>query len=79
MKGSAYRGLVARSTSAAAVSLWSRRELARRWRALVLLGVLAGLAGGLVAAALEGADRTSTSYRRMRTQLRAADVVLRAE
>jgi len=66
---------VARSTSAAAVSLWSRRELTRRWRALVLLGVLAGLAGGLVAAALEGADRTSTSYRRMRTQLRAADVV----
>jgi ABC-type lipoprotein release transport system permease subunit len=47
----------------------------RRWRALVLLGVLAGLAGGLVIAALEGADRTASSYRRMREELRGADVV----
>ena len=59
----------------AAIGLWSRTELARRWRALVLLGVLAGLAGGLVIAALEGADRTSSSYRRMREELRGADAV----
>jgi ABC-type lipoprotein release transport system permease subunit len=59
----------------AAVGLWSRTELVRRWRALLLLGVLAGVAGGLVIATLEGADRTSTSYQRMREELRGADVV----
>ena len=37
------------STSAAggAVRLWARSELGRRWKALVALGVIAGLAGGL--------------------------------
>jgi ABC-type lipoprotein release transport system permease subunit len=61
--------------SRAALGLWSRTELVRRWRGLVLLGVLAGLAGGLVIAGLEGAERTSSSYRRMRQELRGADVV----
>ena len=66
---------VSTAPARAAIGLWSRTELARRWRALVLLGVLAGLAGGLLIAALEGADRTSSSYRRMREELRGADVV----
>ncbi len=70
-----YRDDVSTAPARAAVGLWSRTELARRWRALVLLGVLAGLAGGLLIAALEGADRTSSSYRRMREELRGADVV----
>jgi ABC-type lipoprotein release transport system permease subunit len=66
---------VSTSPTRAALGLWSRTELSRRWKALILLGVLAGLAGGLVIAALEGADRTSSSYQRMREELRGADVV----
>lgn len=34
------------------------------WRALVLIGLVAGLVGGLVVAALAGARRTSTAYDR---------------
>jgi ABC-type lipoprotein release transport system permease subunit len=41
----------------------------------VLLGVLAGLSAGLVTAAVSGAERSATSYPRMREQLDAADAV----
>jgi ABC-type lipoprotein release transport system permease subunit len=41
----------------------------------VLLGLLAGLAVGLVTAAVSGAQRSSTAYPRMREQLKAADAV----
>ena len=57
------------------MSLWSRSELKRHWRALVLLGVLGGLAGGLVVAAVAGAQRSTSSFPRMRQQLLAADAV----
>lgn len=57
------------------VRLWTRAELRRRWLALVLLGVLAGLAAGLAMAAVDGASRAESSYRRMRAQQLAADVV----
>jgi putative ABC transport system permease protein len=60
---------------AAAVRLWSRSELRRRWVALVLLGVLAGLAAGLAMAAIDGAGRTTTAYERMRTRYLGADAV----
>ena len=36
-----------RGTAGAAVRLWARSELPRRWQALVALGVIAGLAAGL--------------------------------
>jgi ABC-type lipoprotein release transport system permease subunit len=55
--------------------LWSRSELRRRWWSLVLLGVLAGLAAGLVTAAVSGAQRSRSAYPRMREQLLAADAV----
>jgi ABC-type lipoprotein release transport system permease subunit len=60
---------------ASAVRLWSRSELRRRWPALVLLGVLAGVAGGLAMAAIDGAGRTQTAYQRMRADYAAADAV----
>ena len=59
----------------AAVRLWSRSELRRRWPALILLGVLGGLAAGLAMAAVDGASRTETAYERMRAEQLAADVV----
>ena len=43
--------------------------------ALVLLGVLAGVAAGLATAAIDGAGRTESAYARMRTRQLGADVV----
>ncbi len=40
-----------------------------------MLGVLAGLAAGLVIAAVDGAQRSGSAYRRMRSDLAAADAV----
>ena len=73
MDGPAYVGDV--GADGAAVRLWSRSELRRRWPALILLGVLGGLAAGLAMAAVDGANRTETAYERMRTEQLAADVV----
>lgn len=50
----------------AAIGIWVRNEGARRWRTLIALGVLAGLAGGLTLAVVAGARRTSTVYERFR-------------
>ncbi|MEO7370437.1 MAG: hypothetical protein ABIZ69_06230, partial [Ilumatobacteraceae bacterium] len=52
--------------------LWARTELRRRWLSLVVLGLLGGLAAGLTMAAYDGAQRSSSSYERMRDQLHAA-------
>lgn len=59
-----------------AVRLWARSELARRWRALIALGVIAGLAGGLALAAAAGARRTATAYDRFRHETAAPDALL---
>src|SRR5438270_4768478 len=66
------------STSAAggAVRLWARSELRRRWRALVALGVIAGLAGGLALAAVAGARQSSTAYSRWRAATAAPDAIV---
>jgi len=37
----------------------------RRWRAIVLIGLVAGLVGGLVVASFTGARRTDTAYDRL--------------
>lgn len=60
----------------AALRLWARSELVRRWRALVALGVIAGLAAGLALAAVAGARRTSTAYDRFREETAAPDAIL---
>lgn len=59
-----------------AVAIWAGRETARRWRALVALGVLAGLAGGLALAAVAGARRTETAYQRFREATGRSDAIV---
>ena len=56
--------------------LWARSELGRRWRALVALGVIAGIATGLALAAVAGLRRTSTAYSRWRTATAAPDAIV---
>ena len=70
-----YGDLVDRVRSGPALRVWFRSEVRRRWASLLLLGVMAGLAVGLVTAAVSGAQRSSTAYSRMRQQLKAADAV----
>lgn len=48
-----------------AVLAVARRELRRRWRGVVALGVAAGLTGGVVAASLQVQQRGSTAYDRL--------------
>src|SRR5437016_4451133 len=59
-----------------AVGLWARREVRARWRSLVVLGVLAGLAAGVALAAVAGARRTSNAYARFRHATNAPDAIL---
>ena len=50
--------------------------MARRWKSLVALGVLAGLVGGLAVAAVAGARRTSTAYERFREATGRSDAIV---
>ena len=49
----------------AMVWLWLRADTRRRWRALLGLALLLGLAGGVVLTAAAGARRTDTAYPRL--------------
>lgn len=60
----------------AAIALWVANEVARRWKALVALGVLAGLAGGLAVASVAGARRASTAFERYREATGRADAIV---
>ncbi|HEY3724984.1 MAG TPA: FtsX-like permease family protein [Acidimicrobiia bacterium] len=60
----------------AATRFWARHELGARWRSLVVLGLLAGIAGGVAAAAIDGAARTDTAYTRFRAATAAPDEVV---
>jgi ABC-type lipoprotein release transport system permease subunit len=70
-----YGELVDRARSGPALRVWFGSEVRRRWASLLLLGVMAGLAVGLVTAAVSGAQRSTSAYTRMRQQLKAADAV----
>lgn len=59
-----------------AAALWARADLRRRWRSLVVLGLLVGMTSALAMAALAGARRTSTALGRLRQATRAADAVV---
>jgi ABC-type lipoprotein release transport system permease subunit len=59
-----------------AIGMWARSEMARRWRGLVALGVLAGLVGGLALAAVAGARRTSDAYDRYREATGRSDAIV---
>jgi hypothetical protein len=50
--------------------------MGRRWRALIVLGLLAGITAGLALAALAGARRTDTALARLRVRTNAADAVI---
>lgn len=60
----------------AAIAVWVRGEVARRWKALVALGLLAGLVGGLALGAVAGARRTSTAYERFREATGRSDAIV---
>src|SRR4051794_9928293 len=64
------------TAAGAAVRMWARSELGRRWRALVALGIIAGIAAGLALAAMAGARRTSTAYGRWRAATAAPDAIV---
>jgi hypothetical protein len=49
------REVLVRGSMTSARWLWARREMARRWRSLVAVGLLAGIASGLSLAAIAGA------------------------
>ena len=59
-----------------AIRLWARTELRNRWRTLVVLGIVAGLAGGLVLAAVAGSRRTATAFDRYREATAAPDAIV---
>jgi ABC-type lipoprotein release transport system permease subunit len=63
-------------SEARAATFWSRRDVRRRWRSLVLLGVLVGLTTGFALASWAGARRTDTALERLRVQTNAADAVV---
>jgi len=59
-----------------AVVRLARAHLRRRWLTLVTLGLLAGVVGATVAAALVAARRTDTAYDRMLATARPPDAVV---
>jgi hypothetical protein len=59
------------------VALVARAELRKRWKILVLLGLLAGLAGGVAIGALAGARRTATAFDRSLEATNPGDVIVR--
>jgi putative ABC transport system permease protein len=62
--------------SGAAVAAIARSELRRRWRALAVLGLIAGLAGGVVFGSLAVARRTSTAFDRLLAETAPGDAVV---
>ena len=60
----------------AAVWYRFRAELRARWRALLALALLAGIAGGAVLAAVAGARRTDTAYSRLVAETKEQDVLV---
>ena len=71
----AERLAVSVSSGRVGAQLWARTDLRRRWKSLVVLGLLAGLAAGLAMASLAGARRTATAFDRLRHATIAADAV----
>ncbi|MDQ1374863.1 MAG: putative transport system permease protein [Actinomycetota bacterium] len=56
--------------------MWARNELAQRWRALIVLGLIAGVAAGLALGAVVQARRSATVYSRFRTATAAPDAIV---
>ena len=56
--------------------LWAGADIRRRWRSLIVLGLLAGLTAGVAMAALAGARRTDTALARLDRVTHAPDAVV---
>lgn len=56
--------------------MWSRADVRRRWRSLVVLGLLIGVTAGFAMAAFAGARRTATAFPRLRARTNAADAIV---
>jgi hypothetical protein len=61
-----------------AVLAWARLDLRLRWRSLLVLATLVGLAGGVVIAAVAGARRTDTVAQRLDRRIGAPTVMVEA-
>ena len=59
-----------------AVFAWTRLDVRRRWRPLVVLLLLVTLADGVVLAAVAGARRTDTTVARLQHDITQADVMV---
>ena len=57
----------------AAPAMWSRADLRRRWRSLLLLGLLAGVTAAFATASFAGARRTDTALTRLEKATNAAN------
>lgn len=51
-----------------------RAEARHRWRSILVMGLVIGLAGGVVLASFAGARRTRSAFERLRTETRAGDL-----
>ena len=60
----------------AAIRVWVRSVLRRRWRATIVLSLLIGIAGAAAIGAADGARRTQTAFPRMREATHAADLLV---
>ncbi len=52
----------------------ARADLRHRWRNILVVGLVIGLAGGVVLASLAGSRRTRSAFDRFRTETRAGDL-----
>ena len=57
-------------------ALWARTDLRRRWRSLLVLGLLAGTTVALATASFAGARRTSTALGRLDKVTNAANAII---
>ncbi|HWF17159.1 MAG TPA: FtsX-like permease family protein [Acidimicrobiales bacterium] len=59
-----------------AALFWARLDMRRRWRSLLLLGLLIGVTAGFAMSALVGARQTDSAVARLRAQTHASDAVV---
>jgi ABC-type lipoprotein release transport system permease subunit len=60
----------------AAARLWAVADIRIRWKALLAVGLIVGLAAGLALASLAGARRTDSALDRLRERTNASDALL---
>jgi len=61
---------------ARAAAFWATTDVRRRWKSLVVLGVVIGLTTGFALSAWAGARRTGTALERLQAQTNAADAIV---